>query len=158
MLKLIPVRQSVANLRTIPLTADLLVQAAEMSDGQMSSLLAAETFARILTPGLSFAVLDGEQLVSVWGIVPIWHGLAQGWQVFTPLARPRHKAGTTRIVRARFDQWNVMPAYRRIEIHVRADQPWRASFAHRLGMTEEPALMRCWDAQGRDYFLYARVA
>lgn len=141
-------------LRSVNLTGDILAMAIQMAG---NTGLTDAAFARVLVPGLSFAVLDGGALVAVWGIVPNWHGLAQGWQVFTPLARPRHKARITRIVRRLFDEWNTMPAYRRIEIHIRADQPWREGFAARLGMTEEPALMRCWDAQGRDYYLYARV-
>lgn len=145
-----------SNCRHVPLTEELLriVMAcqptpAEPTDAQLASVLARDH---------SFAILDGGELVCALGVIPIVHGRGHGWLLRTPLARPRQMAYAVRQAREHFDRWQAEdPAYRRIEFVVKAGEPWRESFARRMGMTCE-GLMRCWSVDGEDHWLYARIA
>lgn len=142
--------------RYVPLTEDLLriVTACQSiptapTEAQMASVLARDH---------SFAIIDGGELVCALGVVLIHPGRAHGWLLKTPLARPRQMAYSVRRAREHFDRWQAEdPDYRRIEMTIKVGEPWRESFAWRLGMTCE-GLMRCYDAQGCDHWLYARVA
>ena len=112
-----------------------------------------------LVPGRSFAVLEGGTLACALGIFPVHFGRWHGWLIKTPMATRRHMAYASRQARLHFDRWQREdPSCRRIEIQIRADQPWRESFAKALGMTEALGPMRAWDIEGRDYWLYARIA
>lgn len=156
-LRLVPrAPRPVAALRFVDLTPELLTLAAASEIEPRP--LTPEIVRAAMAPGLAFAAFDNGMVISAGGIAPLWHGMAQGWLMVTTFATVRHMAAVTRFARQRFDEWNAMPAYRRIEMQVRADRPWRQSFAARLGMTECWGPMRAWDAQGRDYYLYARVA
>lgn len=159
-LRLVPKPRPQRAFRVVPLTADLFSLAlAGASDpfvteqGSQPGVLA-----NVLRPNLSFAILDGGSLVCALGIFPVVFGRAQGWMIKTPLATRAGLAYTVRQTRAHFDRWITQPAFCRIEMHIRDGQPWRDSFAARLGMNEGPYLMRKWDNLGRDYWLYARVA
>lgn len=153
-----PTLYAYADCRMVPLTTDLLHLSLQMSDDPAIKLLRDNERAHdiYLTPGLSYAVISGGMMLATLGIIPIRHGLAMGWML--PSADKRGMAFVTRCAIACLDAWQRDPRFRRIEIHVRADQPWRESFARRLDMTEGWGPLRAWDELGRDYWLYARVA
>jgi len=111
----------------------------------------------VLQPGLSFGLMDGGALICACGVFLAHFGKAQGWMMVTPLATRRHMAFATRRAEEHFARWQQNPAFRRIEVHIRADQPWRENFARRLGMTEGFGPLKAWDPKGRDYWIYARV-
>lgn len=144
--------------RAVPLTPELLTLAA-ISERDASEMfgMVPQVLAAALQRDMGYAFLDGGLLVGALGVLPIFRGRGVGWMMVSGLARPRHLAFMTRHARALFDRLAEREAYRRIEIQVRADRPWRESFAARLGMNEALGPMRCWDLQGRDYWQYARV-
>ena len=146
----------------VPLTRALLDQVAQLGTDPLAAEIAeraGESYARhVLQPGLCFAALDGGYLLGAGGLVPLWHGRAEAWMQVTHLAERRHLAWATRAIAEFFAKRQRDPAFARIEIYIRADAPWRESFAGALGVTEAHGPMRRWDVLGRDYFLYARVA
>jgi hypothetical protein len=155
-LKLVPAVQEY-NPRMVPLTESAFRMVAAMQPGAQQNWDIAWRMANVKDH--AFAVLDGGDIICAWGAFPIHFGRAHGWLLRTPFARPRHMAFTTRKGRECFDWWQETdPVYRRIEIQIAADQPWRESFAKRLGMTEAFGPMQAWDAQGRDHWQYARIA
>ena len=146
--------------RLVPLTAELLAIAmAASGDGALvEHAQRPEVLRQVLAPGLSFAVLDGGILAVAYGIFPVVYGRAHGWMTRTPLATRRHLAYAVRQAADHLAIWNAQEPYRRIEIQIQDGQPWRESFAKRLGMNECLGPARKWDHLGRDYWLYARIA
>ncbi len=146
------------NGQSVSLTPELLALAVSMQDDPAFAHQSDEMLARVCIPGLAFATLDGGTLIAALGIIPVWPGRALGWMFPTPIADKRQLTFTTRLARGHFDRWQRDPAFRRIEIMIRDDRPWRESFANALGMTECFGPMRAFDTAGRDYWMYARVA
>lgn len=146
--------------RKVPLTADLLAMAAACATdpyhGEMASRPAIAQ--NMLQPGLSYAFMEGGLLLGVCGLIPTKPGSCGGWLLITVHARLRHLAHITREIDAFFTLKQRDPMLARIEFHIRADAPWRESFAKRLGMTEGFGPMKKWDPRGLDYWQYARVA
>lgn len=148
------------NARIVPLTPQLLSTLVETErDPLISEFARAPEFAaRVLARvGLSFAMLDGGYVVAGGGIIPHWHGRAEGWWLVSTFARPRHLTAAARVTCDFLDRRQRSPAFRRIEACVRAGERWSDSFIAALGFTEK-SLMRAWDQAGRDYWLCARVA
>ncbi len=144
-------------IRTVQLTPELLRLALETErDPDMARH--SENVEYLARQQESFAHLDGGLLVGASGVVLLHFGRAAGWMLVTRMAERRHLAAMTRFARMKFDGYQKDPAYRRIEIDIRADRPWRESFAARLGMTEALGPARARDPDGRDYWLYARIA
>lgn len=147
------------NPRLIPMDRFLLDRlVAEERDPLTAEFCASEPFARrvLALPGLAFALLDGADLVAGAGLVPMWHGRAEAWQLTSRHARPRQLVAAARIARTVLDKRQCDPAFRRIEIYVRAGAQWCASFIAALGFEREGLLKR-WDAAGRDMWICARV-
>ena len=124
---------------------------AEMAEG--------EGFAQrtLCDPRFSFAMIDGGDAVMGAGLVPYWAGRAEGWCLISKAARPRHIVAAARAVKIFLDKRQRDPAFRRVEIFVRAHERWSESFALAMGFREE-GFHRAWDAAGRDYRCFARVA
>lgn len=111
---------------------------------------------RVLIDGLSFALLEGEMLVAGAGVVPLWPGRAEAWQLTSRHARPRQLVAGARIAAAFMDRLQADPAFRRIEIYVRDGARWCGSFVAALGFARE-GLLRHWDPAGRDTWICSRV-
>lgn len=160
MLKLATVNgRRVSHCRVVDLTPAALAAMADMqTDPSLIGTRDPEMQARACIQGLSFATVDDDMLISALGVLPIWPGRALGWMFTAPNATRRQLVYTVRQARLRFDMWSTIPQLRRIEIMIRADQPWRESFARALGMNEAFGPMKAFDSLGRDYFMYARVA
>lgn len=142
--------------RHVPLTEDLfrIVYSCQPNPVPVTEAVLGNVLAR----DYAYAILDGGVVACALGVFLIHPGRAHGWILKTPLARPRHMAYAVKNARERFDFWQASdPNFRRIEMQVADGEPWRESFAKRLGMTCE-GLMRKWDVIGRDHWLYARIA
>lgn len=108
--------------------------------------------------GLAFAMIDGAEVPVGGGLMPAGPGRAsaEGWWLIAGCARKRH---LVRAARASLKFLNLRqrdPAYRRIEIFVRAAEAWSESFARTMGFELE-GLHKSWDVLGRDYRCFARV-
>jgi hypothetical protein len=127
-------------------------------DGLTAQMCRSTAFmSRVLAlPGLAFALLDGGEVVAGAGLVPMWHGRAEAWQLTSRHARPRQLVAAARIAARELDRRQCDPAFRRIEIYVLAGARWCASFVAALGFERE-GLLRRWDPAGRDMWICGRV-
>lgn len=127
-------------------------------DPLTAEMCSGDLFAQRVLPlrGLTWALLDGGDLVGGAGLVPMWPGRAEGWQLTSRHARPRQLALAVRMARQVLDDRQRDPTFRRIEIYVRAGAIWCASFVKALGFEREGLLKR-WDPAGRDMWICSRV-
>lgn len=100
--------------------------------------------------------IDGRPAAG-FGTVLHWAGRAEGWMVLTAGLPRRARVAAAREARARMDELQAHPWWRRIEMTVQADEPWAASFARALGMRLE-GIARGWGPDGRDFMMFGRIA
>jgi hypothetical protein len=114
--------------------------------------------AKVLQPGLAYALLHGGRLLGCGGIAPEWHGRALVWMIVTKLARPREIMVAVRVARRFLEimQRGEPAALRRLELVVNASRPWCHSFPKALGFVLEG---RCaaFGPDGADYLQFSRV-
>lgn len=144
--------------RIVPLTPELLQLAMATSREQQwrGAAEGAAFAAKVLQSELAFAMIDGGRILGCGGIAPEWHGRALVWMIVTVFARPRDVVAGIKIARRLFLQTQRDPAFRRLELLVRAGRSWCDSFSRALGFTLEG---RCvaFGPDGDDYLMYARV-
>lgn len=138
-----------------PLLLALAVDAER--DSLTAEMASREDFAYRAFSGPAFACLDGGELVGAGGLVPHWHGRAEGWWLTGQCARPRQLVNASRLARDFLDRRQRDPAFRRIEIYVRAQERWADSFAHALGF-KRGRLLHAWDPVARSYWMFERIA
>lgn len=147
----------------VPLTAPLLAIALAAIDRDAGAVETVDvaTFTRVvLRPwpeAVGYALLEGGYVLAAGGLFRHWPGLADAWLLVTRFARPRHLVSATRICRIALDRVAGDPAWRRIDMRVRADARWSHSFARALGFTRPPLLLEAWGPEGADYLLFTRL-
>ncbi|HEV2186382.1 MAG TPA: hypothetical protein VGR70_04200 [Stellaceae bacterium] len=104
-----------------------------------------------------YALLGRGHVLAAGGLVPLWAGRAEAWLLVSRYASPRDLVPALRHARDVLDKRQRDPFFRRIEINVRWEAPWRESFVSALGFELE-AIMDSWGPDGADYGLYARIA
>lgn len=147
-------------MKLVELTPELLAFAIAGERDAMTRLVAQRGgFLRVaFTPGWrGHALLEGGVVMVAAGIVLHWAGRAEAWLFAHREARRRHLVTATRAAARLLARWQRHPDYRRIEMHVRMDAPWRRTFCRHLGMRLE-GVLEAWDPLGRDYGVYARIA
>lgn len=147
--------------RFVPLTAELL-------DWALAEQPAASEAVRIMGvdggtlrsalhwPHRAEAMLGRGRVLAVAGVIQHWPGRGEAWMLASPAATRADLVRACRRMRAVLDEMQDDPVWRRIEMHVLAEAPWRLGFAAALGFTAE-ATLRAWDPAGRDFVMYARV-
>jgi hypothetical protein len=102
-------------------------------------------------------MLEAGVPVAAFGLVKIWPGRAEGWQLSSRLARPRQLLAAARAAAALLDHHQRDADFRRIEMTVHCHCGWALSFAKALGLTVKTRLDK-WDPAGRDVWFCERVA
>jgi len=141
-------------MRLVPLTRPLLDFILAMNRNDLESDL--PKFGAVFSPGCAYALMDAGELYGAGGIIPIWHGRAEGWLIVTRLARPRDIVKGVRIAREWLDEKQQDPAFARLEFYLLAQAAWRESFAAALDLFYLSTLRR-WGPDGDDYCHYERV-
>ncbi len=143
-----------------PLTMDLLLGAVAEEQDPLTRELAAATplfLQQFLTP-ISVAMIGRGRVLGAAGLMPQWPGRAIAWMSLSAEASRRERARLLIHVRGIMDETQREDrAYQRIEMHVRAAEPWCAVFGRALRFHAE-GVMRSFDPYGRDYVMFARVA
>lgn len=143
----------------LPMTEGLLRQLVALErDRDTSELCAYPAFAdRVMRgPGIRYAVVEsGEPLVG-FGLMQIWPGRAEAWQLTSRHARPRQLVKAARIEQKILDAMQTDPGFRRIEMFVHCHCAWAVSFIKALGF-EIKCRMDKWDPRGRDVWFCERV-
>lgn len=141
----------------VPLTLALLQMALALDRAPLAHANLLEYSARVLRPGLAYALVEDGYLYGCGGLIPSWPGRAEAWLAVTKLAQPRHIVRGVRMARAWLEQKQREPDFARVEFFIGASQPWRENFARALDLDETPIALKAWGPDGADYFLYARV-
>jgi hypothetical protein len=145
-------------MRLVPLDHFLLDQLLHLErDPMTAEMSAGPRFAqRVLPSGLSYALLDGGDLIGGGGLVQMWPGRAEAWQLTSRFARPRQLVAAAHFAARQMDERQRDPAFRRIEAFVRVGSTWALSFIAALGFVRE-GLLDAWDPAGRAVWICARV-
>lgn len=143
----------------LPLTRDLLdLAVADMRDSRMQALAGCEAFAALaLAPGgFARALVGPGAVLAAAGVIPHWAGRGEAWMIVTRAARARDIVFAIRAARAGLGALQKSDLWRRIEIYIRADAPWRLSFAEALEFRMD-ATLRAWGPDGGDFCLFSRI-
>ncbi len=145
--------------RIVPLTKELLAGALLEERDPLAMRQAQHPFwwDQFLAEGsVGGALIGGGRVLAAAGLIPQVPGRALAWLMLSPAADRRARVLALRHVRGVMDRRQADPAFRRIEMFVRAAEPWCGSFGRIMGFERE-GLLRAWDELGRDYVLFARV-
>lgn len=148
--------------RFVPLTAELLdwalVEQAAETD-KLDDYRADPAGIAQLTrpPNRGEALIGRGRVLAAAGLILRWPGRAEAWMLVSPFATKADRVRAVRRCRAAIDAAQGDARFRRVEMTVLAEAPWRQSFAGYLGFTAE-GLVRAWDPLGRDHVMYARIA
>jgi hypothetical protein len=104
----------------------------------------------------AFALLRGDAVLAEGGLIPLWPGRAEAWLLVGRDTSRRDLVPALRHARTIIEGCQRNPDFRRVEIHIRWEMPWRDSFARALGMSLE-AQLRAASPTGGDMAIYARV-
>lgn len=143
----------------VPCTPELLADVvADMREGSATGLANSPAFAALaLAPASrAWAMVAPGRVLAAAGLVPHWHGRAEGWLIVARSCSKRELVHGLRRARTMLDDLQTDSALRRIEIYVRASVAWCRSFPAALGFAEEASLA-AWGPDGGDFRLCARV-
>lgn len=121
----------------------------EATAGVMGTMAASER-------GEALTILADDEILSIGGVVSLFPGTAELWSLAStavdkfPISF--HKANI-RIL----DYWIKALKLRRLQCKVYSEHVRSIEWLKRLGFQEE-GLMRKYDTQGRDFYLYAKVS
>ena len=118
---------------------------------------------RVREEGIAWTVTVDDEIAFTMGVVRIWPGRALAWFMGdeslgsgTWMHRTSVMLRATRRATRMLDEVQDDPEYRRIEASVREDYKQGHQWARMLGFELE-GLMRCYDQQGNNHAMYARV-
>jgi|TARA_R100001530_G_scaffold25601_1_gene20640 hypothetical protein len=103
----------------------------------------------------SFTAVKDNSFICSGGIVPMWHGVFEGWVIGSnkiwdyPLL-------AARTIRKGLDKLYQEHEIVRLQTAVRSDFPKGIRFAKWLGFKEE-GLMKKYDIEGKDFIRFARI-
>lgn len=118
--------------------------------------ITAQQWTQIIQEGLAYTAADGDRIIYCCGLIPIWHGRAQGWTVFSRSISRQDMMFIHRMSLGLLTRWQSEERFRRIETTVRAGFEPGHRWAEMLCFHPE-ALMPRYDPHGRDYWLYSRI-
>lgn len=126
-------------------------------DTMIAALCEGRAFAaRALIPGLAVAAIEGGEVLGAGGLIPHWPGRAEAWLLVSRAASRRQVVAGMRLARQWLDRRQQFPLFRRLEIYIRTEAPWRQSFAAALGFRRE-ANLEAWGPDGEAFTLYSRI-
>ncbi len=97
---------------------------------------------------------DGE-IIAIGGVTMLWDKVGSGWVMTSDLFL-KHKVWTHRAIKNILAQAIVKHNLHRIESIILKDHCVSQKWAERLGLEKE-GLLKKYDTEGNDYYLYARI-
>lgn len=107
----------------------------------------------LTTIGLSFTFVKDNEIIFCAGIITPHAKVAECWTLMSK-DFDEHGMFAARSIKGFLD-W-VQPFYHRFQMSVKEDFPEAQKFAEFLGFKKE-GLMRKFDTEGNDYWLYSRI-
>lgn len=109
--------------------------------------------APLLADSFALSFWDADRCLGCIGVAPMTLGSGHAWAILSEAAGP-HMLAITRYAR---DLLDIVP-YRRVQTTALCGfQPANRWLVRFLGFSVEAFVMRCYDIDGRDHALYARV-
>lgn len=106
--------------------------------------------------GVAYTGIDEKgKVIAIGGITFLWKGVGSGWVITSELLL-KHKVWTHRAIRDILDITEKTHNLHRIESIILKDHVVSMQWAERLGFKQE-GLLRKYDSQKQDHWLYARV-
>lgn len=112
---------------------------------------------RVLAGPVRYALVEGGEPVVGFGLIKIWDGRAEAWQLTSRKARPRQLVQAARKAVEILDAAQADPKFRRVEMFVHCHCAWSLSFIEALGF-EARLRMAKWDPRGRDVWFCERIS
>lgn len=131
-------------------------QSEQLPEVELLRNITPDQWSKITRQGLTFSAIDGDRIIFCCGLIPKWHGRAQGWTVFADNITRREMLFIHRMSKILLEQWQSSEEFRRIETTVRAEFDAGHRWAKMLGFHPE-GLMSLYDPLGRAYVLYSRI-
>lgn len=138
-------------IRFVPLRAEHVMALGEVIAAHSGTPLTPEVAVELEAIGGETAI-DGDKVVAVAGIMPMWQGTGLGWAWLAKGWRRHARAITERIIGA-LEQSDL----HRVEMAVRHDYEPGKRWAERLGFTLETPRARMWGPDKRDYSIFVRL-
>lgn len=142
----------------LPMTEPLLRQLVALErDRETAELCRYPQFAeRVLQGPVRYALVEGGEPVVGFGLIKIWPGRAEAWQLTSSRARPRQLVEAARKAVAILDAAQADPQFRRVEMFVHCHCAWALSFIKALGFKARLRMDK-WDPRGRDVWFCERI-
>lgn len=106
--------------------------------------------------GVAYTGIDEEgKVIAIGGVTFLWEGVGSGW-VLTSELLLKHKTWTHRAIRNILDITEGAHNLHRIESIILKEHKVSMRWAERLGFKQE-GLLRKYNSQKQDHWLYARV-
>lgn len=121
--------------------------------------LSAEKWLSMSEEGHAYTGIEAGTVYICSGIVPVWPGRWQLWSAVSKYAGPAKMLWIHRQALEWLDgmQKSSPVEFMRIEATAKADEPHSIRWLEMLGFEIEGRL-RCYDANGNDHLLYARIS
>ncbi len=126
---------------------------------EFSSILGtwnAAQWQQVKAVGESYSGFAGDRYLGSAGLIPLWPGRAMAWALVVSTVDRRQMLTIHRWVNEFLDEAQQDKRYRRIEASVLDGFVQAQKWVERLGFQRE-GYMKCYDPDGRDHHLYARV-
>lgn len=122
-------------------------------------VLGTEKWNEIAAPseGRAWTGRDEGDIFCCGGVIPSWHGCCRAWAMVSKSATVMQMLWLHREARFFLDQLQDDPAYRRVETTALVNFKQANQWLGLLGFECEGTL-QCYDADGHDHRMYARVA
>lgn len=134
----------------------LVLQKAQSLEQQVIGGFGREQWLALEKSGPAWSGFDGNRIIGSAGVTPAWRGRAIAWCMICEGNSHADLLFATRMIHGFLTKIQANPAYRRIETPVLESFNEGHRWAKMLGFDSE-GLMRCYDQQGRDVRLYARI-
>ena len=106
--------------------------------------------------GPTRAFFRGDKVIAAMGITPRIKGTGETWFIKDESITMRDMVFLTKAIVALMDHYQLLEGYRRLSTVVVSDFDAGLDWALKLGFEAE-GLMRCYDTEGRDYYLFGRI-
>lgn len=118
-----------------------------------------DAFERIIQQakdGVAYTGVDEKgKIILIGGVAFLWEGVGSGWVITSELLL-KHKTWSHRVIRDALDITEKIHNLHRIESIILKEHEVSMKWAERLGFEQE-GLLRKYDSQKQDHWLYARI-
>lgn len=139
-------------MQVVPMTAELAMSMTDLEPVFDAVEIDARAAVELEEAG-GYAVIDGDDVIALFGVLERWQGVGYGWCFLSRKWRRNARAITGGVI-----DWLDKARFHRIEIGVKVGEYRAHSWAQRLGFQMETPVARKWGPDMGDYSIYVRVS